>query len=142
MTGRFTIHSMAIDPGPMTHELATFMSRETPAQLKSESVVPFQLVDGRVYHKNLALIFPDITICSSGWVDVVDKTMDIMVQMPVPPKWQAGNTMLSRCRCGTRRSPSPFTARWPSRRLDQKAVADLTRPVHEESGRQRDRRTS
>ena len=34
VTGRFTIHSMAVGPGRMTHELATFLNRETPAQLR------------------------------------------------------------------------------------------------------------
>ena len=58
ITGRLTVHSMAIGPGPMTHELATFLSRETPAQLRRESVVPFQMVNGRVYHKNLRTDLP------------------------------------------------------------------------------------
>jgi translocation and assembly module TamB len=95
VTGRFTVHSMVVSPGPMVHELAVFMSREAPAQLKQESVVPFQMVNGRVYHKNLQLMFPDITICTSGSVGVADQSMDITVQMPVPPKWQAGTTVLA-----------------------------------------------
>jgi hypothetical protein len=126
VTGRFTIHSMAIGAGPMTRELATFLSRETPAQLRQESVVPFQMVKGRVYHKDLELIFPDITIRSSGSIGIVDDSMDIMVQMPVPPKWQAGNTMLSQAmKNQTISVPLRGTLAKPA--LDQKVVADLTR---------------
>ena len=116
MTGRFTVHSMVIGPGPMIHELATFMSRETPAQLKRESVVPFQMVNGRVYHKDLELIFPDITIRSSGSVGVVGPD-DGHHGPDAGAAEMAGrqHRALER-RCGTRRSPSRCAARWPSRR--------------------------
>jgi len=125
ITGRLTVHSMVVAPGPMIHQLATFLNREAPAQLKRESVVPFQMVDGRVYHKNLQLEFPDITICSSGWVDVVGKTLEITVQMPVPPKWQAGNNMLSDAmRNQTIVVPLHGTLAKPT--VDQKVVANLT----------------
>jgi translocation and assembly module TamB len=126
VTGRFTIHSMAVGPGTMTHELATFLNRETPAQLRNESVVPFQVLNGRVYHKDLELIFPDITIRSSGSVGMADQSMDITVQMPVPAKWQAGNTALaSAVRNQTISVPLRGTLAKPA--LDQRAVADLSR---------------
>ena len=73
IVGRITVHSVVIGPGPMIRELAMFMSREAPAQLQRESVVPFQMVNGRVYHKDLELQFPDITIRSSGWVGLDQK---------------------------------------------------------------------
>ena len=113
-TGRLTIHSMAIGPGRMTHELATFLSRETPAQLRNESVVPFQVVNGRVYHKDLELIFPDLTIRSSGSIGLIDDTMDITVQMPVPPKWQAGGGLVANATRDQTISV-PCAARWPNR---------------------------
>ena len=126
VTGRFTVHNIVIGPGPMIRELAVFMSRESPAQLKRESVVPFQMVNGRVYHKDLELIFPDITIRSSGWVDVSHQTMEFLLQMPVPPKWQAGNSMLSQAaRNQTLSIPLHGTLAKPA--LDPKVVADLTR---------------
>jgi hypothetical protein len=79
-----------------------------------------------VYHKDLELIFPDITIRSSGSVGVSDQSLDIMVQMPVPPKWQAGNTMLSQAmKNQTISVPLRGTLAKPT--LDQKILADLTR---------------
>lgn len=126
MTGRFTIHSVEIGPGPMIKELAVFMSRQAPAQLKRESVVPFQVANGRVRHDNLELIFPDITIRSSGWVTMSNQAMDIMVVMPVPPKWQVGNTVLANAvRTQTISVPLRGTLSKPA--LDQKAVENFTR---------------
>jgi translocation and assembly module TamB len=126
VSGRLTIHSMAIGPGPMTRELATFMSREAPAQLRKESVVPFQMVKGRVYHKDLELIFPDITIRSSGWVKVSDQTMELLIQMPVPPKWQAGNNLLSQAARNQVLSV-PLRGTLAKQTLDPKVLQDLTR---------------
>ena len=139
VTGRFTIHSMAVGPGRMTHELATFLSRETPAQLRSESVVAFQVVNGRVYHKDLELIFPDITIRSSGSVGLKDDSLDIMVQMPLPPKWQAGNGVAANAmRNQTISVPLRGTLAKPA--LDQTRLGRPDPPVHAEGGQQRDPR--
>jgi hypothetical protein len=126
VTGRLTIHSMAVGSGPMTHELAVFMSRETPAQLRQQSVVSFQVVNGRVYHKDLELIFPDITIRSSGSVGISDQTVDILVQMPVPPKWQAGNTLLSQAARNQVLS-IPLRGTLAKQTVDPKVLQDLTR---------------
>jgi translocation and assembly module TamB len=124
IVGRMTVHSIVVGPGPMVRELATFMNRAAPAQLKRESVVPFQMVNGRVYHKNLELQFPDITIRSSGWVDL-DQKMEITAQMPVPAKWQAGATVLANAvKNQTIVVPLRGTLAKPA--LDQKVVQQLT----------------
>ena len=68
LAGKFIIHSIEIGPGPLIRELAVLMGKETPAKLKREGVVQFQMVDGRIYHKDLELIFPDITIRTYGSV--------------------------------------------------------------------------
>jgi translocation and assembly module TamB len=124
IVGRMTVHSVVIGPGPMIRELATFMSRAAPAQLKRESVVPFQMVNGRVHHKDLELEFPDITIRSAGWVDL-DQRMEITVQMPVPQKWQAGTTVLANAvRNQTIVVPLRGTLAKPA--LDKQVVQQLT----------------
>lgn len=125
ITGRFTVHSVRIGPGPMIRELAVFMNRAAPAQLKRESVVPFQMVDGRVHHKNLELIFPDITIRTEGWVDL-DQRMEITAQMPVPQKWQAGTTVLANA---VRNQIITVPLRGPLAKpaLDPKVVQELSR---------------
>jgi hypothetical protein len=124
VSGRLIVHSMTIGSSPLTHELAVFQSREAAAQMRPESIVPFRLTQGRVYHDNLELIFPDITIRSRGSVGL-DETLDILVQMPVPAKWLAGNTAAAQAmRNQTISAPLRGTLAKPQ--LDPKAMQDLT----------------
>ena len=51
LAGRLIIHSMDVGPGPMSSEMAVFLAKEAPAKLRPESVVAFQLLDGRIYHQ-------------------------------------------------------------------------------------------
>ncbi len=94
VAGRFIIHSIAVGPGPLIRELAILLEREAPAQLRRESIVPFRLIDGRVYHENLELIFPDITIRTEGSVGL-DRTLSIVATLPIPSKWLNNETLRS-----------------------------------------------
>ena len=124
ITGRLTVHSIVIGPGPMIRELAQFMNRAVPAKLKQESVVPFRMADGWVSHDNLELIFPDITIRTKGRVNVESKRMEITAQMPVPAKWQAGNTVLANA-VKNQIITVPLQGTLTSPTLDKKVVAQL-----------------
>ncbi|MBN1394577.1 MAG: hypothetical protein JW959_06110 [Pirellulales bacterium] len=95
LAGRFVVHSVQIGPGPLIRELAVLLGRESPARLRQESVVAFQMKNGRVHHDNLELIFPDLTIRTHGSVGL-DKTLDLVAEMPVPPKWLAGNPIAAK----------------------------------------------
>lgn len=90
LKGRFIVHSVQVGPGPLVRELAVLLGREAPARLQKESVVPFQMADGRIYHEGLELVFPDLTIRTHGSVGL-DQTLLLMAEMPVPPKWAALN---------------------------------------------------
>ena len=59
LAGRMTVHSVAIGPGPLVHQLATAVGLGGTAQLSRESTVPFRMVQGRVYHRDLQLVFND-----------------------------------------------------------------------------------
>jgi len=122
--GRFIIHSIEIGPGPLIHELATLMGRETPAQLRREGVVPFQMADGRIYHKDMELIFPDFTVRTYGSVGL-DQTLAIMAEMPVPPKWLENNPAASALRGQTIRIPIAGTLQKPQ--LDRSVMDQLSR---------------
>ncbi len=95
LAGRFLIHSIQIGPGSLVRELAVFLGRESPARLRQESAVAFQMKNGRIYHNNLELIFPDLTIRTQGSVGL-DQTLDLVAEMPIPPKWLAGNPLASK----------------------------------------------
>ncbi|MCD4727074.1 MAG: hypothetical protein K8R46_05410, partial [Pirellulales bacterium] len=95
LAGRFLIHSIQIGPGSLVRELAVLLGRESPARLRQESAVAFQMKDGRIYHNNLELIFPDLTVRTQGYVGL-DQTLDLVAEMPIPPKWLAGNPLASK----------------------------------------------
>jgi translocation and assembly module TamB len=115
---------MDVSPGPLIHTLSALLGKDTPASLRHESVVPFRMVDGRVYHENLELMFPDFTIRTSGWVGT-DQRMQIMAEMPVPPKWLENNPLASTLRNQTIRVPVAGTLSKPD--LDKQAMEQLTR---------------
>jgi hypothetical protein len=125
VAGRFTIHSMEVGPGPLVRQFAVFLGRETPAKLRPESTVLFRMVNGRVYHQGLELIFPEFSVRTHGSVGL-DQTMNLMAEMPVPPKWLANAPMLAESfRNQTISVPIAGTLSQP--RLDQRVMADLSR---------------
>jgi hypothetical protein len=84
--GTLTIHSVRIGSSPLLRELAVLLQGPPTLTLSRETVVPFRLVDKRVHHRDLELAFPEVTIRTSGSVGL-DGSLDLMAEMPVPPKW-------------------------------------------------------
>ncbi|MEN6557525.1 MAG: DUF748 domain-containing protein [Thermoguttaceae bacterium] len=126
LTGRFTVHSIEVGPGPMTRVLSVFLSRETSARLRQESVVTFQMVNGRVYHQGLELVFPEFTLRTYGYVGISNQELAIMAELPVPPKWLQKNPALAQAmRNEPLRIPIQGTLSKPQ--LDQKTMAELNR---------------
>ncbi|MBX3412353.1 MAG: DUF748 domain-containing protein [Pirellulales bacterium] len=118
--GKFTVHTVEIGPGPLVQELAVLLNRPSGAKLSKESVVPFKLVDGRVYHRDLALVFPDLTIRTQGSVGL-DRTLALMAEMPVPPKWIGNNPLGDAIKGQTIRLPIGGTLDQP--KINQQALA-------------------
>jgi hypothetical protein len=92
IAGRLIIHNSRIAGSPMIQELATLLRAPTQATLGAEAVVPLRFVNGRVYHRDLKLIFPELTITTQGSVGL-DGSLDLLAEMPVPPKWLAGKSL-------------------------------------------------
>ncbi|HBO45005.1 MAG TPA: hypothetical protein DD670_13960, partial [Planctomycetaceae bacterium] len=146
LVGRFTVHSVEIGPGSLVRELAVVLNRATAAKLKKEAVIPFRLTNGRVHHTGLELEFPEVTIRTEGSVGL-DQTMELTAEMPIPPKWLAGQRLLNTALAKqTLRVPIGGTLTKPKidqRRLDEynrqlfgKAVENL---MQDEVNRQLDR---
>ncbi len=132
LAGRLTIHSVEVGPGPLVRELAVLLGRAAPARLRRESVVPFRMVQGRVYHQGLELIFPDLTIRTYGSVGL-DQTLAVMAEMPVPPKWLGNNVLGSALRNQTIRLPIGGTLSKP--KIDQRALDRVSRQFLENAAR-------
>jgi len=137
LSGRFIVHSVQIGPGPLIRELAGLLGYAAPARLRRESAVPFEMVDGRVYHSNLELIFPDLTVRTSGSVGL-DKTLSIVAEMPIPPKWLGKNVLGNALKDQTVRIPIRGTLSQPQldrrvlARFNQQLLKDAAKNVLEE----------
>ena len=132
LAGRFTIHSVQVGPGPLIRELAILTGRAAPAKLRRESVVPFRMVNGRVYHQGLELIFPELTVRTRGSVGL-DQTLAVMAEMPIPPKWLGNNVAGSALRNQTVRLPIGGTLSKP--KIDRRELDRVSRQFLENAAR-------
>jgi hypothetical protein len=86
LAGRFTLHAARVGPSPLLRELSVLLKGPADVSLARESVVPFRVVDGRVYHSDLELVFPELTVRTHGSVGL-DGSLALVAEMPVPPRW-------------------------------------------------------
>jgi hypothetical protein len=125
LAGKFIVHDVEIGPGPLIKELATLMERETPAKLRQQSVVNFQMYQGRIYHDNMELIFPEFTIRTRGSVGIDDQTLALEANMPIPPKWLVNNPAATALKDQTLALPIGGTLAHPQ--LDRAKIEEYTR---------------
>jgi translocation and assembly module TamB len=124
IAGQLVIHSVEIGPGPLIRAFAILLGREAPATLRRESVVPFRLSGGRVYHEQLELIFPELIIRTKGSVGL-DQSLELEAEMPVPPKWLANTPVGSALRNQTIRLPIHGTLSKPQ--IDVQVMEQLSK---------------
>jgi translocation and assembly module TamB len=117
--GRFVIHQALVSPGPLVRELTVLLKAPSNLTLARENVVPFQVVNGRVYHRDLELHFPDLTIRTSGSVGF-DGSLALVAEMPVPPRWLGSSMIGTAVAKQTIRLPIAGTLSKP--RLDEQAL--------------------
>ena len=121
--GRMIVHAIEVGPGPMIQEFATLLGYSSPGKLKQASVVPFRVVGGRVYHENLELQFPELTIRTHGSVGF-DQSVALMAEMPVPPKWIGSNRIGTALQNQTIRLPVAGTLSSP--KIDQRVLQQVS----------------
>jgi hypothetical protein len=127
--GRFVIHSGRVAPGPLVRELGVLLRVPSGASLAHESVVPFRMASGRISHNNLELAFPDLTVRTQGSVGI-DGSLELVAEMPVPPKW-LGDSKVGKGLAGqTIRLPIRGTLANP--KLDEHAL----RPAFDKAAKQ------
>jgi len=133
LAGRMTIHSAQIGPGPLIEELAVLLGRASPGELGRESVISFQMVDGRVHHRGLELVFPDLTIRTRGSVGL-DQSLAIIAEMPIPPKWRGGHEMVDSA-LGDQTIRVPIGGTLTKPKIDRKRLKALSRRFLEDTTR-------
>jgi hypothetical protein len=92
--GQLILHQGRIEASPPIMELARLFQAAPVVSVPKDTVVPFRLLNGRVYHDGLPLEFSGVTLRSHGSVGL-DGTLEIVIQMPIPPNW-VGNNRLGR----------------------------------------------
>ena len=124
ISGRLMIHSLEMGSGPMLHAMSVLLGGDTAGRLREESVVAFRMKDRRIYHDGLELMFPLLTIRTSGSVGL-DQTVDITAAMPVPPKWLGNNAAMIRA-VANQTINLPVRGRLDKPELDPRAVAQAS----------------
>jgi hypothetical protein len=92
IAGKLVIHSAQVGPGSLIQELAKLFGRTTPAYLIQESTIPFRMTKGRIYHQQMDLVFNEVKLRTYGSVGL-DQSLAMMIEMPIPPKWQTGKIL-------------------------------------------------
>lgn len=123
IAGQLIVHDVEIGAGPLVEELAVLLNRPEPARLNRESRVDLRMVGGKIYHRNLELVFSDFTVRTHGYV-ALDRTLAILAEMPVPPKWIGNNRLGSAIKDQTIRLPIGGTLDRP--RIDPQVLAQMS----------------
>jgi hypothetical protein len=118
MSGRLTIHRAQVSGSPLVREVATLLKGSPTLTLMRDSVVSFHLVNGRVHHQDLQLVFPEVTVRTSGSVGL-DGSLDLVAELRVPAKW-VGDGRLGVAAGKTIRVPVRGSLAHPQ--LDQQAL--------------------
>jgi hypothetical protein len=126
ITGRLLLQSLEVTPGPLVRELAQLLTQLEPVRLKQQSVIPFRMVCGRIYHEGIELRFSDLTIRTYGSVGL-DQSLALMAEMPIPPKWVASMPVAASLGNLVLRIPIAGTLRQP--RLDRDELAKASRQL-------------
>ncbi len=97
LAGRLFVHQMEVGPGPLLRQLAAVVDLVRQAagrppryttgpgtvRLRRESVVPYRLVNGKMYHRDLVLDFGDVVVTTYGAVGL-DESIAIMARVEAP----------------------------------------------------------
>jgi len=124
IAGKLVVHSAQIGPGYLIQELAQLLGHANPVYVMRESVVPFRVTKGRIYHEQMELALGDVTLRTYGSVGF-DQTLSLMVEMPIPPKWQTGKILGPALKNQTLKLPIGGYLRQP--KIDHAALDQITR---------------
>jgi hypothetical protein len=86
VSGRLTLQGVTLGPGPMVRELSVLLRSPVQGCELRDAIIPVALKDGRVHHRDLQLVFPELTVTTHGSVGL-DGSLALVAEFPVPPKW-------------------------------------------------------
>ncbi len=121
--GTFVLHAAKIGPSAIVRELSGLLKVPPPASLVKETQVAFHMVQGKVHHQNLELVFPDFTMKSSGAVGL-DGSLALVLEMSIPTRLAEAARLTPAQAKQLIRIPVGGTLDRP--RLDPRALESLT----------------
>jgi hypothetical protein len=93
-SGKLAMHEVALGPGPLVLGILEALPGRLPApptvRVADESHVVFRLENRRVWHDGLEFGLPlakpgqRLDVASSGWVNLADGALDVMLRLPIP----------------------------------------------------------
>jgi len=85
--GRLSLHNVDVGPGPFVHKLAEALHVPPDVAMARESIVRFELVNGRIEHHDLEFDLPGVHVRTSGSVGL-DRSLDLLaeVELRLPEK--------------------------------------------------------
>lgn len=151
--GVLTIHQAKAGPGPVAKELIwiaqglTSIVRKQPLGALTEASgtwieladqrVPFQVAEGRVYHRGLAMQIGDVVIRTGGSVGF-DQTLDLVAEVPIRREWANNDRLLAAIPDQMLRVPIGGTLQSP--KLDKNLFKQFAaRAINNAAGRVLDR---
>ena len=139
VAGQLAVHHLRVTPGPMLKELETVIrqlknlskgkqflaaatsSRQSSALSVKNRNIDFQVVQGRVYHRNLEFEIDDVPVTSQGSVGF-DQTLALVFEITLQEKW-LGSSLRS---LAGRTVQIPLQGTFQNPKLDRRAITDLT----------------
>jgi translocation and assembly module TamB len=125
VSGKLVVHALDVSATPLIQAFATVLNRKATGHLTKESIVPFQLRQGRVYHEGMELAFQDVTIRTSGSVGL-DQSINLAAEAPLPQRVAGNNpTLMSALR--NQIVKLPFTGSLERPTVDRRALDNANR---------------
>lgn len=78
--GRLSLHNVEVGPGPFVRKLAEALHVPPDVAMARESIVRFELVDGRIEHHDLEFDLPGVHVRTSGSVGF-DRSLDLLAEV-------------------------------------------------------------
>jgi translocation and assembly module TamB len=112
VVGQLLIHSAEVGPGPLSNQIIQLVQQVQAVRkgdftqavgnqkiwLKMpEQKVDFEMVEGKVIHRNLSINAGDVMLSTSGWVGI-DGQMALVASMPIPDDWVQKSPLLASMR--------------------------------------------
>jgi translocation and assembly module TamB len=139
VVGQLLIHKAEIGPGPLSNQIISVVQQINAIRKQDftqsvstqkvwvqmpEQKINFEMHNGQVAHRNLNFHVGDVTISSSGTVDI-DGRMEMVAAMPIPDSWVQKSPLLVGMQGQTLQFPVRGTLTSPQ--LDMQSIKQFGR---------------